>query len=72
MYRQIKAKYSFKIWQNVALPTKDMTLRLRYHSSTGRLYLFWLLLTKKDPLDVQSGRPNNKSVGFFTKKIEHV
>ena len=31
-----------------------LSLRLRNHNSTGQLYLFWLLQTKKDPMVVQS------------------
>ena len=69
MYRRIKSKDTLKIEQNVALPTKIISLRLRIHTSTGRLYLFWLLSTKNVPMAVQSRRPNNKSVGFFTKKL---
>ena len=69
MYRRIKSKDSFKIEQNVALRTKVISLRLRIHTSTVQLYYFSLLLTKNDPLDVLSGRPINKSVGFLTKKL---
>ena len=69
MYRRIKSEDIFKIKQNVALPTKVISLRLRIHASTGRLYLFWLLPTRNDPLDIQSGRPINKSVGFLTRKL---
>ena len=69
MYRRIKSKDSFKIEQNVALPTKIISLRLRIHTSTGRLYLFLLLPTKNAPMAVQSRRLNNKSVGFFAKKL---
>ena len=69
MYRRIKSKDSFKIEQNVALPTKVISLRLRIHASTGRLYIFWVLLTKKEPTADQSRRPINKSVVFFTKKL---
>ena len=68
MYRRIKLKDTFKIEQ-VALPTKLISLRPRIHNSTGRLYLVWLLPTRNDPLDVSSGRPINKSVGFLTKKL---
>ena len=57
----------FNVGQKDALPTKVLSLRPRKHSSTGRLYFFWLLPTKKDPMDVQSGRPNNKSVFFLQK-----
>ena len=52
MYRRTKSEDSFTIEQNVALPTKIISLRLRIHASTGRLYLFWLLSTRNDPLDV--------------------
>ena len=67
MWRPIKSQDSFKIEQKGALPTKVISLRLRNYSSTGRLYLFWLLPTKNDPSDIQSGRPINKSTGFWTK-----
>ena len=50
----------------VALPTKFMSLRLRNHSSTGRLSLFWPLPTEKEP----PGRLINKSSGFFTKILD--
>ena len=69
MYQRIKPQDSFKIRHNIVLPTKVLSLRLRKHSSTCRLYIFWLLSTKIDPTAVQSRRPNNKLVGFFTKKL---
>ena len=52
MYRRIKSKDSFNIEQNVALPTKVISLRLKIYASTGQLYLFWLLPTRNDPLEV--------------------
>ena len=66
---QLKSQHRFKNEQKVTLPTKDLSLRLRNHNSTGRLSLFWLLPTEKYPTAVQSCRPNNKSLVFFTKKL---
>ena len=67
MCRRNKAKDNFKIQQKVALPTKVMALRPKKYSSTGRLYLFWLLPTKKDPTADESDQEISKSVGFLTK-----
>ena len=44
-----------------------MSLTLGNHGSTGRLYLFWLLLAKNDLMDIQSDRRINWSSGFFSK-----
>ena len=46
-----------------------MQFRIKNYSSTGRLYLFWVLPMTKEPTAVQSRRPNNKSVGFFTTNM---
>ena len=50
--------------------TADQSYVIINHSSTHRLYLFCLLPTKKDPLDVQSGRLINKSLGFLTNILD--
>ena len=51
MYQQIKSKDSFIFQPNVALPTKDTSLRLRNHSSTWtcRIYLLSSCRRKMTP-----------------------
>ena len=53
---------SFKIQQNIALlyRPKNLSLRPTKHTSTGRLYLIWLLPNKIDSTGDLSGRPINK------------
>ena len=48
-----------KIKEIVVLLTRNVSLRLRNHSSTGRRSVFWLLPTKKGPKNVQSDRRIN-------------
>ena len=53
-------------FSKASLPAKVISFRLRNHSFTGRLYLFWILPTKKDPRDVQSGQ--QQICGVFDRK----
>ena len=47
-----------------------MSLRLRNHSSPCRIYLFWLLPIKKDPMTDLSDQEIKTSLGFLTKILE--
>ena len=51
MLQPIKAQDSCTIKQITAKLLKVRMLRLRNYSSTCRLYLFWLLPNKKDPME---------------------
>ena len=70
--RPIKAQDSFKFKQITAILIQVWTLRLGNYSSTGPLYLFLLLATKKGHTDIQSDRHINWLLGFLSKIMSNI